>query len=99
MEPCHWNSLGATVPQIHRLSKLHLQLVPCEQVYCREATGVWLKHITYTVNHKSKKPIIYALKLYFKMYKSCVIVPLVLGSTLCTCLMHSQYEVAPLREL
>ena len=36
-----------------------LQSVPSEQVHCHEATGVWLKHITYTVNHQSKKPIIY----------------------------------------
>ena len=33
-------------------SSLH-QLV-CEQVHCREASGEWLKHIIYTVNHKSK---------------------------------------------
>ena len=48
--------VGATIPRIPCLLKLPLQPVPCEQVHCREATGgggggVWLKHITYTVNH------------------------------------------------
>ena len=44
----------APIPR-YTVSQSHL----CnQQVYCREATGVWLKHITYTVNHKNKKPII-----------------------------------------
>ena len=45
-----------------------LQPVPCEQVRCRQATGVWLKHITYTVSHKSKTPIIYRVFYVFNLH-------------------------------
>ena len=53
------NRVGATILQIHILSKPPLQPVPCEQVHWCEATGVWLIHTTHAVNHKSKKPIMY----------------------------------------
>ena len=39
-------------------------LVPCEQVHCRDATGVWLKHIINTVNHKNKT---YNLKAFYTL--------------------------------
>ena len=40
------STVDATFPRVHVLSKPPLQPVPCEQVRCREATGVWLKLIT-----------------------------------------------------
>ena len=46
---------GATIPRIHCLLNPPLQPVPCEQVLCHETTGVWLKHITHTVNHKKTR--------------------------------------------
>ena len=65
-ESCLGNRVGATIPRIHSLSKPLLQPVHFkEQVYCDEAKGVWLKHITPTVNHQSKKHIIYRLSFSF----------------------------------
>ena len=40
----------------YSFSRLLLQPVSGEQVDCCEAIGVWLEHIAYTVNHRSKKP-------------------------------------------
>ena len=42
-------------------------------VHCHEATKVWLKHMTYTVNDKSKKPIIYRF-LYTLKYINIIAV-------------------------
>ena len=48
MGPGLGNGVGATIPRIPNLSKPTLQPVPCEQVQCREATDVRLKHVIYS---------------------------------------------------